>query len=53
LARLKEPALLTIALRRLEGHSTREIARALDVSTKTIERKLQLIRAIWSEESSR
>jgi DNA-directed RNA polymerase specialized sigma24 family protein len=53
LARLKEPALLTIALRRLEGQSTRDIARALDVSTKTVERKLQLIRAIWSEESSR
>jgi DNA-directed RNA polymerase specialized sigma24 family protein len=53
LARLEEPALLTIALRRLEGHSTRDIARALDVSTKTVERKLQLIRAIWSEESSR
>jgi RNA polymerase sigma factor (sigma-70 family) len=53
LARLQEPPLRTIALRRLEGQTTREIARALDVSTKTVERKLQLIRAIWSEESSR
>ena len=53
LARLQEPPLRTIALRRLEGQTTREIARALDVSTKTVERKLQLIRAIWTEESSR
>jgi RNA polymerase sigma factor (sigma-70 family) len=53
LARLQEPTLRTIALRRLEGQTTREIARALDVSTKTVERKLQLIRAIWSEKSSR
>jgi DNA-directed RNA polymerase specialized sigma24 family protein len=53
LARLQEPPLRTIALRKLEGQTTREIARALDVSTKTVERKLQLIRAIWSEESSR
>jgi DNA-directed RNA polymerase specialized sigma24 family protein len=52
LARLKEPALRAVALRRLEGQSTREIARALEVSTKTVERKLQLIRVIWSEESS-
>jgi DNA-directed RNA polymerase specialized sigma24 family protein len=53
LARLEEPPLRTIALRRLEGQTTREIAHALNVSTKTVERKLQLIRAIWSEESSR
>ncbi|MHC5537707.1 ECF-type sigma factor [Singulisphaera rosea] len=53
LDRLQEPTLRTVALRRLEGDSTREIAEALDVSTKTVERKLQLIRAIWSEESPR
>ena len=44
--------LRAVALRRLEVQSTREIAQALDVSTKTIERKLQLIRAVWSGESS-
>ena len=37
-----------IALRRLEGLTTEEIARALKVSTKTVDRKLQLIRAIWA-----
>jgi ECF sigma factor len=42
-----------LALRRLEGRSAREIAQALEVSTKTVERKPQLIRAIWIQESSR
>ena len=53
LARLKDPALRSVALRRLEGQSTPEIARALKVSTKTVERKLQLIRAIWSRDNPR
>jgi DNA-directed RNA polymerase specialized sigma24 family protein len=53
LARLEDPALRSVALRRLEGHSTPEIARALEVSTKTVERKLQLIRAIWSRDDRR
>ncbi|WP_422923958.1 ECF-type sigma factor [Singulisphaera sp. PoT] len=51
LDRLKEPVLRTVALRRLEGRSNQEIAQALNVSTKTVERKLQLIRTIWSQES--
>jgi DNA-directed RNA polymerase specialized sigma24 family protein len=53
LDRLKDPALRSVALRRLEGESTPEIARALKVSTKTVERKLQLIRAIWSQDNHR
>jgi RNA polymerase sigma factor (sigma-70 family) len=53
LARLEEPALRIVALRRLEGYSTQEIAETLGVSTKTVERKLQLIRAIWAEETTR
>ncbi len=53
LARLQEPTLRTVALRRLDGQSTPEIAQALNVSTKTVERKLHLIRAIWIEESSK
>ena len=51
LAKLEDPALRSIALRRLEGQTTPEIAAATKVSTKTIERKLRLIRAIWSEEN--
>ncbi len=53
LDRLKDPALRSVALRRLEGESTPEIARALKVSTKTVERKLQLIRTIWSQDNPR
>jgi DNA-directed RNA polymerase specialized sigma24 family protein len=53
LARLREPVLLTIALRRLEGESVEEVARALNVSTRTVDRKLQLIRAIWSEDAAK
>jgi DNA-directed RNA polymerase specialized sigma24 family protein len=53
LDRLKDPALRSIALRRLDGQSTQEIARALNVSTKTIDRKLQVIRAIWSQDNPR
>lgn len=51
LAKLVDPELVRVALRRLEGQSTQEIAAASKVSTKTIERKLKLIRAIWSRES--
>jgi DNA-directed RNA polymerase specialized sigma24 family protein len=46
LARLHDPILRSIAQRRLEGQTTQQIAVAHKVSTKTIERKLQLIRAI-------
>lgn len=50
LDRLREPSLRDVALRRLDGQSSREIAQSLNVSMRTIERKLQLIRAIWSQE---
>lgn len=48
--RLNDPTLRQIAQRRLEGHSSVEIAAELKVSTKTVDRKLQLIRAIWSKD---
>jgi len=50
LERLQEPSIRSVALRRLEGWSTSEIARSLNVSPRTVERKLKLIRAIWSEQ---
>ena len=52
LAKLNDPSLRSIAQRRLEGQTTQQIAVANKVSTKTIERKLQLIRAIWNQEKS-
>jgi DNA-directed RNA polymerase specialized sigma24 family protein len=51
LGRLKDGVLKTIALRKLEGYGVQEIASELDASTRTIERKLRLIRAIWEEEA--
>lgn len=48
-ARLESPLLQQIAQRRLEGHTTEEIATEHHVSPRTIRRKLGLIRQIWSE----
>jgi DNA-directed RNA polymerase specialized sigma24 family protein len=50
--KLEDDTLKQIAQRRLEGHESAEIARELGVSTRTIDRKLRLIREIWSEESA-
>ncbi len=51
--RLSNPVLKEVALRRLEGSSSEEIAAAMGVSARTVDRKLQLIRALWEEESPR
>ncbi|HWE36490.1 MAG TPA: ECF-type sigma factor [Isosphaeraceae bacterium] len=51
LARLDDPSLRSIALLRLEGHTSDEIAAALNRSTRTVDRKLALIRAIWEKDS--
>jgi DNA-directed RNA polymerase specialized sigma24 family protein len=48
--RLNNPTLRTIALRRLEGSSSEEIGVELGVSARTVDRKIQLIRALWEEE---
>ena len=39
--------LRTIALRKLEGHSSAEIAAELGISARSVDRKLELIREIW------
>ncbi len=44
---LQGESLRTIALCKLEGYSNHEIARKLDCSLRTVERKLQLIRRKW------
>lgn len=46
---LGDGLLRTIALRRLEGYTNEEIAGAIDCSLRTVERKLVLIRALWTE----
>lgn len=48
--KLEDPALKSVALRKLEGHSSEEIAAELGTSRRTIDRKLELIRRIWQEE---
>jgi DNA-directed RNA polymerase specialized sigma24 family protein len=44
--KLHDPTLKTIALSKLKGHTVEEIGATLGTSTRTIDRKLRLIRAI-------
>jgi DNA-directed RNA polymerase specialized sigma24 family protein len=46
---LDEPLLRKIALKKLEGYTNPEIAQELDWSLRSVERKLAVIRALWSE----
>jgi DNA-directed RNA polymerase specialized sigma24 family protein len=48
--KLGNPTLRTIARLKLEGHDSEEIAAAIGTSTRTVDRKLRLIRVIWREE---
>jgi DNA-directed RNA polymerase specialized sigma24 family protein len=41
--------LQTIAILKLEGHSNARIAEHLGCVVRTVERRLKMIRAIWSE----
>jgi DNA-directed RNA polymerase specialized sigma24 family protein len=52
-AKLGNETLRTVALLKLDGHSTEEIAAEMGTSSRTVDRKLHLIRAIWSEELRR
>lgn len=47
--RLEDETLRRIAVAKMEGYTNDEIARQLSVQTRTIERKLMLIREIWSQ----
>ena len=44
---LKSDELRSIAIAKMDGHSNEEIAAELDLSLRSIERKLGLIRSIW------
>lgn len=50
LASLGDPELRRIALAKMEGHTTDEIAAQLNRSPRTVERKLELIRSLWEKE---
>ncbi len=50
--RLGDPTLRSIALRKLEGRTTEEVATELGTTRRTIDRKLRLIRALWEEEAA-
>jgi RNA polymerase sigma factor (sigma-70 family) len=47
---LRDDRLRQIATFRIEGFTVPEIAEDLRVSTRSVERKLQLIRGVWSKE---
>ncbi len=47
LARLEDKSLLKIAAWKLEGRNNDDIAGRLNVSERTVERKLKLIRDVW------
>ncbi len=47
---LRDDCLRTIVVLRIEGYLVKEIAERLSVGERTVERKLQLIRAKWTQE---
>jgi DNA-directed RNA polymerase specialized sigma24 family protein len=49
--KLGDSTLKTIAIRKLEGYTVQEISIELETSTRTIDRKLKLIRALWEEDA--
>jgi DNA-directed RNA polymerase specialized sigma24 family protein len=51
LNRLDDPALRSIAVWKMEGFSTEQIAARLNCVPRTVERKLRLIRAHWVREA--
>ncbi|MBC8875048.1 MAG: RNA polymerase subunit sigma-70 [Planctomycetes bacterium] len=51
LDRLPEKSLREIAVWKMEGYTNKEIGHRLGVVTRTVERKLRLIRRLWSDEA--
>lgn len=50
---LGDESLGTVARWKMEGHTNAEIAAKLGTVTRTVERKLRLIRSIWQKEGAR
>ncbi len=53
LQRLGDAELVSVALWKMEGFTTEEIAGKLGYVPRTVERKLRLIREIWAKEAAR
>jgi DNA-directed RNA polymerase specialized sigma24 family protein len=51
-SRLDDVMLRVIAFQKMQGMSSDEIAGSLEISKRTVDRKLRLIRAVWEEEPS-
>jgi len=49
----EEGMLRLIALRKLEGYSNKEIAAELSLATRTVDRKLELIRILWTTDAEK
>jgi DNA-directed RNA polymerase specialized sigma24 family protein len=49
--KLDDETLRTVATAKMEGYTNEEIANRLGVQTRTVERKLRLIRELWSQEA--
>jgi len=49
---LGDPELRRIALWKMEGYTTEQIAACLQRAPRTVERKLQLIRMLWEKETT-
>ena len=52
LSSLNDDQLREIALAKLDGNSNVEISESFDISLRSVERKLKLIRRIWSEDQT-
>jgi RNA polymerase sigma factor (sigma-70 family) len=50
LGRLADRELETMAAWKMEGYTNAEIARKLDCTERTVERKLRIIRGLWEQE---
>jgi RNA polymerase sigma factor (sigma-70 family) len=53
LSRLEEQPLRDVALLKLQGYANEEIAQQLRCGLRTVERRLRLIRALWSAEEQK
>jgi DNA-directed RNA polymerase specialized sigma24 family protein len=52
LARLGDPELIRVANLKMEGYTNEEIAGRLECTTRTVERRLRIIRGLWKKEDA-